>query len=632
MPGILETTEWIALSRAARKPAPPAPPRAAPARGWPVSDLVNATPSRRCPICDCGSSCTWKRDLSLVMCHRRHGEPVPGHTFIRESDSHNNWGIYVRDDCLHRRGDSTHASPSDPCPVCRQGGPGCRRTDDGLVICQARFQGDRVKGWKCVGTSQKDRKGLWRREGDARRGAARRSPAGHGPDDGPPKLDFPSLARQRHLRALGGGHLARLAARLGVRAGELAAIAVGHDTSRFGYRLVLNADTESGIDWERYPIEGEGWCFPERDAAGAVVGLKFRLLQPGGKDLQRYEETSSPGLCYPDGWEARLGPVFIVEGGSDTAALLTMGLCVIGRPDSKGGLDILVELLARVPHGRPIVVLGENDGRLDEKEEWRHPGRDGAIHIAEGLARRLGRPVMWSMPPSGKDARDWLIAQGVDPEDREATRLCGRRFAEDVLGTAGTAVADEPPEEAPAVPAAAPAASPEDEGPEGDGPNDAAPPTRRDLAVGAALQLGMKPLGVLPGGTVLFARPASGRLVYVLPGREPGPGRASPWWPYLAGAARRRGFATRAEVENAELAAWAADCGDEEDVARLLAEGEGIGPGEDADLDEALAGLAGGRPDDGPAAADTAPAAPAGGRDDGGGIGGQAAGGHGGEA
>lgn len=93
--------------------------------------------------------------------------------------------------------------------------------------------------------------------------------------------------------------------------------------------------------------------------------------------------------------------VLVVEGGSDVAAALELGLCAVGRPSSAAGVDDLAELLV----GRPVLVLGERD----EKPDGRHPGKAGAVSIARGLSERWGKPVSWALPLDGaKDLRQWL--------------------------------------------------------------------------------------------------------------------------------------------------------------------------------------------------------------------------------
>ncbi len=165
------------------------------------------------------------------------------------------------------------------------------------------------------------------------------------------------------------------------------------------------------------------WTFPEKNAKGQVVGINRRLL--GGS--KRSARGGRRGLTYAVGWPTAVGPVYLVEGGSDVAAGLTLGLCVVGRPSNIGGVRDLVPLLGPLKHRR-IVVLGERDRKLHATQPvyWgsRHdpkcrcclvcyPGRAGAMRVAATLRKRLNRKVEWRMPPDrAKDLRAWLNSFG----------------------------------------------------------------------------------------------------------------------------------------------------------------------------------------------------------------------------
>jgi len=152
---------------------------------------------------------------------------------------------------------------------------------------------------------------------------------------------------------------------------------------------------------------GVGWdgsrgvyTFPEQDAERRVVGLSTRTIDgekrflPGGKR----------GLVIPDSLElAGADTLLIVEGVSDVAACITLGIPAIGRPSNRGGVDLLADLLG--DYRGEILVVGENDQKPGG--EW--PGREGAVHVSTELATRLGRLVQWTLPPHGtKDLRSWL--------------------------------------------------------------------------------------------------------------------------------------------------------------------------------------------------------------------------------
>lgn len=158
---------------------------------------------------------------------------------------------------------------------------------------------------------------------------------------------------------------------------------------------------------------GRFWSFPERDATGQIIGITRRFENGNKKRLAGCQA----GLTYADNWDEGAGPILLPEGGSDTAAGLTIGLCVVGRPSNYTGIDQLVGLLERVPLERKIIVVAERD----QKENGRWPGRDGAISTATQIAAALDRSIAWSLPPDdAKDMRAWL--QGA-PQSLPADRL-----------------------------------------------------------------------------------------------------------------------------------------------------------------------------------------------------------------
>ncbi len=172
------------------------------------------------------------------------------------------------------------------------------------------------------------------------------------------------------------------------------------------------------------------WSFPERDAAGNVIGI-IRRFDDGSK---RREAGSQSGLTFDRvGWsESSVEPrhILLVEGPSDTAALMSLGIAVVGRPSSLGGVDLLAELLRAVPSDRTIVVIGEHDrkshGSLSPVvKKWHKPecngcsacwpGKIGAVTTATKLAERLERPIALAFPPeNAKDARAWLNSHPND--------------------------------------------------------------------------------------------------------------------------------------------------------------------------------------------------------------------------
>ncbi|MEQ8788448.1 MAG: AAA family ATPase [Pirellulaceae bacterium] len=170
----------------------------------------------------------------------------------------------------------------------------------------------------------------------------------------------------------------------------------------------------------------EVYTFPEHNGVGQIVGINTRRSD----GTQRAIWTSGRGLYLPRGWHERRGPIFVVEGASDTAALVTMDLAAIGRPNVNAKVDYLIKALAAVSTDREIIILGE----IDPKSDGRWPGRDGAEKVAEQVADALQREIRWTLPPAGsKDVRAWLKAKRAKEDDDLDFADLGRRFTDAVM-------------------------------------------------------------------------------------------------------------------------------------------------------------------------------------------------------
>lgn len=186
--------------------------------------------------------------------------------------------------------------------------------------------------------------------------------------------------------------LTELATRLGVSEDSLRRL-------RVGWR---QWNLRRGVDGESVGYTS-AWTFPEVNARGEVVGIQRRFLDDSiGKRVIR---ESRRGIYLPAGWRDAPGPIYLPEGASDVAALLTAGFSAIGRPNASGGVEELAALLGGVD--REIVVIGERD----QKADGRWPGKDFAESTARALAQRLRRRVDVKFPPQGfKDFREFITA------------------------------------------------------------------------------------------------------------------------------------------------------------------------------------------------------------------------------
>ncbi len=196
--------------------------------------------------------------------------------------------------------------------------------------------------------------------------------------------------RVKRWREQGRSEVGRLALVLGVSVSALRELATGWD--------------------------GKAWTIPERNGTGLIVGVS-RRFEDGAK---RCAKGSRRGLTYSSKWKMLCGPVLIVEGASDVAAGITLGLAAVGRPSNTGGRDMLAELFRTSE--RKLIVIGERD----RKPDGRWPGMEGRNSIAAGLGKRLGRIVIARLlPDDAKDLRVWLAGTGVEASNVEACRRVG---------------------------------------------------------------------------------------------------------------------------------------------------------------------------------------------------------------
>jgi len=149
----------------------------------------------------------------------------------------------------------------------------------------------------------------------------------------------------------------------------------------------------------------QAYTFPMRDADDNVIGIRLRkddgskLCIPGSKT----------GLFWPFGVDqADDQPLYLVEGPTDCAALLDMGLAALGRPSCTGGVDLLVQWLGR--QRRDVVIIADNDLPKDLPGGRRSPGIAGARALAEAVRPLCRGLTIIKTPGAYKDVRAWANA------------------------------------------------------------------------------------------------------------------------------------------------------------------------------------------------------------------------------
>jgi hypothetical protein len=146
-------------------------------------------------------------------------------------------------------------------------------------------------------------------------------------------------------------------------------------------------------------VGAKAWAFPMRDDTLGIVGVRLR-----NSDGHKWAVKGSlNGLFIPRNLRGS-GPLLIVEGPTETAAILDMGFDVIGRPGNTAGLEYLVRYCRRKPP-RDIVILRNNDPAGSAADRLTRMGADKLAR--QLLAAKVARSVRIIAPPKTKDARDW---------------------------------------------------------------------------------------------------------------------------------------------------------------------------------------------------------------------------------
>ncbi len=193
---------------------------------------------------------------------------------------------------------------------------------------------------------------------------------------------------------------------------------------------------ELGVTVESLELLNVGWgadrdefaSFPMRDMRQRICGI-VRRYSDGAKKTMKWSRN---GLFHAEKYLDFGGPILVAEGGSDVAALLSMGLCGVGRPSNTGGVPALISLLTRPEaQKRTVWILAERDEKPDRrgKRDWCpasctgcglcFPGLHGAKEVAAQLTKALEKNVRYRFPPDeAKDVRAWMNEHGCD----------GRRF------------------------------------------------------------------------------------------------------------------------------------------------------------------------------------------------------------
>jgi len=154
-------------------------------------------------------------------------------------------------------------------------------------------------------------------------------------------------------------------------------------------RLGLPVET---LDWLGGCQAGQMLCFPMRDGAGDIIGIRTRNL-----DGQKRAVTGSRAGVFLATVQDSTDPL-ICEGPTDACAAMALGYEPLGRPSCTGQEDIVVATCKRLGWQR-VTLCADADG----------PGVAGAQRMTDIL--RAARIAVRLVAPIGhKDLRDWWRA------------------------------------------------------------------------------------------------------------------------------------------------------------------------------------------------------------------------------
>jgi hypothetical protein len=255
-----------------------------------------------------------------------------------------------------------------PCPICDHpdwcllAGP---IDFPDAVIC-SRIESAKRVGTRGAGWLHRLRDDPWGLRRDSRRIAADLPAA--------PAADLSDMARDCH-QAMGPHLRGLLADGLGVSVDSLVRLGVG------------------------WSAQHRATTWPMTDASGTLRGIRLRAADGRKWSVRGGRE----GLFIPA--NVPIGDTLvIVEGATDTAAMLDAHLDVVGRPSCTGGASLLVDLVCAW-QPQAAVIIADADA----------PGQRGARSLAARLVGYVPDGVRIVTPPA-KDAREWVRA-GADRLD-----------------------------------------------------------------------------------------------------------------------------------------------------------------------------------------------------------------------
>ena len=153
-----------------------------------------------------------------------------------------------------------------------------------------------------------------------------------------------------------------------------------------------------------YSEADQATTWPMVDSGGRCIGIRMR-----GHDGNKWSfRGGRGGLFVPDGISTTIDRLFICEGPSDVAALLSIGLPAIGRPSCSGAMPATVNFVRRIGC-HDVAIVADHD----------EAGQNGAKRLARLLVTVANTVRIITPGNPGDDARKF-VAEGGTPGDFDA--------------------------------------------------------------------------------------------------------------------------------------------------------------------------------------------------------------------
>lgn len=158
-----------------------------------------------------------------------------------------------------------------------------------------------------------------------------------------------------------------------------------------------------------YMAGRDAWSFPMLRWSKRLTGIRLRPRSNASKKFSM--KGSKNGLFIPNNLKIS-EPIFVTEGESDTAALLSCGLNTVGRVGAHGGGRLLGDMLGK---DSTVVVCLDRDGA----------GYKGGYQLSKYLSFYCKDVKIMATPLKYNDMRDWYHGEGKDEIRIAALQLLG---------------------------------------------------------------------------------------------------------------------------------------------------------------------------------------------------------------